>query len=119
MKNKLDLGVILYRPNNGFYKIVSQAINANTQGTTQYTIEDCDANGKPATLETCHVFAYDLHQAIIVTDENRAALAAIQTARSEVKRLTDLLLARYRNTKDSTTQIELLAQIKAHKALLR
>jgi len=113
-----QLGQIVYRPRNGFYKIVLEAISANFGGATQYTIEACDTDGKPTTRETCHVFAYDLKQAIIVTDENRAALSAIELARKEVGSLINLLMLQYRNAKDNDTRLRLIQQVNIYKSLI-
>jgi len=118
MKINFEVGQIVYRPSNGFYKIVAQAINANCEGATQYTIEACDTDGKPTTRESYHVFEYDLKQAIIATDENRAALSAIELARKEVASLINLLMLQYSNAKDNDTRLRLMLQIKALKTLI-
>ena len=115
---KYNLGDILYRPRNGLYKIVAQAINANSQGATQYTIEACDADGEPTTRETYHVFAYDLKQTIFVTDENRAAIAAIELARKEANSPINSLISQYRNAKDNDTQLRLIQQVNIYKTLI-
>jgi hypothetical protein len=106
-----EVGQIYHIPKFGTIIIVSQC------GKNTYNVVDCDLDGNELGNTLRETTKWQLIDYILVTPENRAALAACITRDLELEKVTSNLWVQYRNESDKDNKDNLMRQIKQYQAL--
>jgi hypothetical protein len=106
-----QVGQIYHIPKFGTIKITSQC------GKNTYNVVDCDLDGNALGATLRETTKWRLIYYILVTPENRAALAACITRDLELEKVISNLWVQYRNESDKDNKDSLMRQIKQYQAL--